>query len=113
MILGLIALGLVVVSAIALTTRWIVNKIKEKKCLGYVKKVILSDIQELANSCDNTISLNQLEQLANSGITHVMADIDDTGNIVGNVEAIRDTNSQLDDEVDKLLGRKGMLIVEV
>jgi 3-deoxy-D-manno-octulosonic-acid transferase len=32
---------------------------------------------------------------------------------VGEVEAIKDTNQQLDAEVEKLLGKKGVVVVEV
>lgn len=112
-ILGLIALGLVICSAVALTTKWIIDKIKSKKQLGYIKKVFIADIKEITNSCNNTISLNQLNEIANSSVTHVMADIDESGNIVGRIEEIRDTNQQLDEEVEKLLGRDGMVVVEV
>ena len=42
-----------------------------------------------------------------------MADFDANGEIVGDVEIIKDTNQQLDDEVDKLLGRNGMVVVDV
>ena len=113
MILGMIALGLVVFTAVALTCAWILKKLKEKRFLQNVKRVMIADIQRLANSSDNTITLDQLDELANKGVTHVMADIDASGNIVGEIEVIKDTNRQLDDEVDKLLGRERMKVVEI
>lgn len=113
MILGLIALGIIATTVVALTVTWIVRKIKEKKALGYVKKVMVTDIRELANSCDNTVTLDQLDELVDKGYTHIMADVNSTGEVVGEVEVIKDTNQTLDDEVEKLLGRKGMVVVEV
>lgn len=113
MILGMIALGLVVFTAAALTCAWILKKVKEKKLLQNVKRVMIADIQGLANSAGNTITLDQLDALANKGVTHVMADIDASGNIVGEIEAIKDTNRQLDDEVDRLLGRERMAMVTI
>ena len=113
MIFGFIALGLIALTIIALTVKWIIDKIKGKKALVYIKKVMVADIRDLANSCDNTITLDQLDELSNKGYTHVMADFDANGEIVGDVEIIKDTNQQLDDEVDKLLGRNGMVVVDV
>ena len=74
MIFGFIALGLIALTIIALTVKWIIDKIKGKKALGYIKKVMVADIRDLANSCDNTITLDQLDELSNKGYTHVMAD---------------------------------------
>ena len=113
MILGMIALGLVVFTAVALTCAWILKKVKEKKLLQNVKRVMIADIQRLVNSSDNTITLDQLDALANKGVTHVMVDIDASGDIAGEIEAIKDTNRQLDDEVDKLLGRERMVVMTI
>lgn len=113
MILGCIALGLMALTVGALTVKWIVNKIKVKKALRYIKRVMLADIRKLVNSCDNTVTLNQLEDLSKKGYTHVMADFDAQNEIVGDVEIIKDTNRQLDNEVGNLLGYNGMVLVDV
>ena len=113
MILGMIALGLVVFTAVALTSSWVLKKLKEKRAFQKVKQVMIADIQRLANSSGNTLALDQLDELASKGATHVMADIDASGNVVGELEVIRDTNRMLDDEVDKLLGRERMVIVTI
>ena len=113
MILGMIALGLVVFTVVALTFTWVLKKIKSKKTLRDVKKTMIADIQGLANACSNVFTLDQLDQLASKGITQVMADFDAAGNIIGDIEAIKDINQQLDSEVDKLLGREKMVVVEI
>ena len=51
--------------------------------------------------------------LSRSHLNRLMADIDESGNVVGKIEEIRDTNHQLDEEVEKLLGREGMVVVEL
>ena len=113
-ILGLIALGLVVFTVVALNLKWFLNRLRSKKtAMPNIKKVMLADLSTLANSCDNTVKLDQLRDLVDKGITHVMADIDDDGNVVGNIEAIKDTNQSLDDEVNKILGQDRMVVVEV
>ena len=45
-ILGMIALGLVVFTVVALTVAWILKKVRSKQLLRDVKKVMISDIQE-------------------------------------------------------------------
>jgi hypothetical protein len=112
-ILGLIAAGCIVAYVVSLSVRWIVGKIREKKAMGNIKKVAVADIDTLIRECDNTVTLADLDTLASQGYSHVMVDIDASGKIVGDVDIIKDTNDTLDADVERLLGKKGMVVVEV
>ncbi len=111
-IVGLVALGCLVAYAVILTIKWIKNKIKEKLAKKNVKKVALADIEELIAECDNTVSIDALDDLSNEGYSHIMADVGYDGEIVGDISVIKDENVSLDDEVEQLLGKKGMVVVE-
>ena len=112
-ILSLIAAGCIVAYVVSLSVRWIVGKIREKKAMRNIAKVAVAEIDTLVRECDNTVALADLDALASQGYSHVMVGIDTSGKIVGNVEVIRDTNDTLDADVEKLLGKKGMVVVEV
>ena len=105
-IVGLIAAGCLVAYAIILTFRWLKNKIREKLAAKNVKKVAVADLDELIESCDNTVTVDQLETLSDEGYTHLMATVDNNGK-VDNVEVIRDTNDSIDAEVDQFINRTG------
>lgn len=111
-IVGLIALGCLVAYAVILTIKWIKNKIKEKLANKKVKKVALADIEELIAECDNTVSIDALDDLTDEGYSHIMVDVGHDGEIVGDISVIKDENAFLDDEVEQLLGEKGMVVVE-
>lgn len=113
-LVGLIALGCLVAYAVILTIKWLKNKIKEKLAKKNVKKVAVADLEELINECDNTVSLSSLDELVDEGYTHMMADVGYDGQIVGDVEVIKDQNDTIDREVDELINRtkQGMVIVE-
>ncbi|MBO4897682.1 MAG: hypothetical protein J5590_05235 [Clostridia bacterium] len=111
-IVGLIALGCLVAYAIVLTIRWLKNKIKEKLAKKNVKKVAVADIEQLIAECDNTVSMDELEKLTDEGYSHIMVDVGYDGKIVGDISVIEDKNDYLDEEVEQLLSRKGMVVVE-
>lgn len=111
-IVGLIAAGCLVAYAVILTFRWLKNKIREKLAAKNAKKVAVADLDELIESCDNTVTIDQLEELSDEGYTHLMATVDDNGK-VDDVEVIRDTNDSIDAEVDRFINRtgEGMVVV--
>lgn len=111
-IVGLIAAGCLVAYAIVLTFRWLKNKIKEKLAAKNAKKVAVADLDELIESCDNTVTIDELEKLSDEGYTHMMATVNENGK-VNDVEVIRDTNDTLDDEVDRFINRtgEGMVVI--
>lgn len=111
-IVGLIAAGCLVAYAVILTIRWIKEKIMEKLATKNAKKVALADLNELIESCDNTVNIDQLEGLSNEGYTHLMATVDDNGK-VNDVEVIQDKSDTIDEEVDRFINRtgKGMVVV--
>lgn len=111
-IVGLIAAGCLVAYAIVLTFRWLKNKIKDKLAAKNAKKVAVADLDELIESCDNTVTLGDLENLTDEGYTHLMATVDNSGK-VSDVEVIRNTSDTIDDEVDRFINRtgEGMVVV--
>lgn len=113
-IVGLITLGCLIAYAIVLTMKWLRNKITEKLAKRNVKKVAVADLEELIDACDNTVSLNDLDNLADEGYTHLMAEVGYDGEIVGEVEVIKDESNTIDKDVEELLNRtkQGMVIVE-
>ena len=112
-IIGLIAAGCIIAHVVSLTVQWIRKKIREKKALRNIKKVALADIDTLVRECDNRVSLADLDALADKGYSHVMVEVDENGKISGDVDVIKDTNYTLDSDVERLLGSKGMVVVEV
>ena len=113
-IIAMVAAGCLVAYAISLTIKWLRDKIKDKLKQENVKKVAVADLQEMIDSCENTISLGDLNELADDGYTHMMAEVGNDGQIVGDIELIKDTNNSIDEDVDELLNRtnQGMIIVE-
>lgn len=113
-IVGLIALGCLVAYAVVVTFKWLRNRITEKLAKRNVKKVAVADLEELINECDNTVSLNDLNDLVDKGYTHMMADVGYDGKIVGDVEIIQDESDSVDRDVKELLNRtkQGMVLVE-
>ena len=113
-IVGLIALGCLVAYAIVLTIKWLRNKIKEKLAKKNVKKVAVADLEKLIEECDNTVSLNELDDLVDEGYTHLAVEVGHDGKVVGDVEVIKDENESIDRDVEELLNRtnQGMVIVE-
>ena len=110
---ALMAANAVVVHVIALTIDWIKKKVKEKLALKKAKKTAFADIKETVKNCRNTMSLDDLDRLADEeGYTHLMVTLDDNDEIIGDLEMIKDTNSSLDPEVRRLLGKEGMVVIE-
>lgn len=111
-IVALIALGCLAAIVIAVTFKWLRDQIKERLAKRNTKKVAVADIQQLIDECDNTVSMDELDNLADEGYTHFMADVGYDNQIEGEITLIKDTNDTLDKDVERLLGRKGMVVVE-
>lgn len=113
-IVGLIAAGCIIAYVIILTIKWLRNKISEKLAKKNVEKVAVADLEELINECDNTVSLNSLNDLVDEGYTHMMVDVGYDGKVVGDVEVIKNINDSIDKDVEELINRtkQGMVIVE-
>lgn len=114
-IIGLIAAGCLGAYIIVLTFRWLKNKIKEKLAAKNIKKVAVADLEILTErmaTCENMHTLSELEELADKGYSHLMATVDDDGN-VKDVEVFRDTSDTLDEEVDRFINctGEGMVVI--
>lgn len=109
-IVALVAAGCIVAYAVIVTAKWIKNKIKDKIRQRNAKKVAVADIEQLINQCDNQVSIDELDSLVDEGYDYLVASVDDSGN-VDDVEVVKDTSDYSDSEVDKLLGKKGMIVV--
>ena len=111
-IIGLIAAGCLIAYAVVMTFKWIRNKIKEKLAKKNVKKVAVADIEKLVNECENKMSMSDLDDLVDNGYTNIMVEVDDNGKVVGEVDVIKDENDTLDKEVERMIGKKGMVVIE-
>jgi hypothetical protein len=115
-IIALIAIGCLIAYAIALSIKWIRNKVKEKLESKKTSKVAVAEIEHLLEQAiaesENTTTLAALDKLVDEGHTHILVGVDVNGNVIGDVELIKDENDQLDDEVNQLLGRERLVIIE-
>ena len=109
-LLGLILAGIFIAVVIYLTYRAWKNKIEEKKRLA--KKVVSAELKALEKECTNRASLDELDRLADEGYTHVMAAMDSQGNIVGDIDLIKD--KEHDAKVHAVHNRtgEGVIVVE-
>lgn len=107
-ILALVALGTVVYLTVKITFDWIRNKIREKLNKKNAKKVMVSKIGRMVEECENEMSLEQLNELEKYDM--VAATVTNSGE-VEDVEFIQNTDSVLDDEVERLLKGKGQVVV--
>lgn len=115
-IVGAIALGVAAGTLIAyvvvLTIKWLRNKIKEKLAKRNVSKVAVGDLEHMIETCDNQVSMDELDKLVESGYSQVMAEVDDNGK-VENVEVIKDTSNVIDYDVEQFINRTGEGLVVI
>ncbi len=109
-LIACIVAGLFIVAAIALTYRAWRNKLNEKRRIANARKVVSAELGALARNCTNRTSFDELERLENSGYTHVIAAMDSSNNILGDVEVIKDTAH--DSQVRSMHGSEGVIVVE-
>ena len=76
-------------------------------------KVAVADLNKLIDECDNKTTISDLDEIANEGYTHIIASVNDN-DVVEDVEIIKNTNDEIDEEVDNLINRtgKGMVVIE-
>ena len=110
-IIGLIAAGVFVGYLVAITMRWLVNKINAKFAEKRVKNVIVADMENLVENSNNKISLNELNDITGGRRAEVIAAVDGDNRIVGDIEIAKDKNRSLDPEVEELLGREKSVVV--
>lgn len=110
-ILAGIAIGALAISVVTLSVGWIIRRFREHTRQKRIKKMILTDVRALSRHCDNRYTLEQLNQLAARGGTHLITEIGEDGNIC-DTEAVHDNSAVLDAEVAALLGREGMVVLE-
>ena len=107
-IIGAILLGAAIALVIALTFKAWRNRINEKSKIRGAKKVVSAPIKGMVKASKNNLSLsqlNELEDLERKGYTHVMAATDDEGDVVGDVDLIKDTAH--DSQVQQLHSQHG------
>jgi len=110
-IVGMVAAGCLLAYAVVVTIKWLKNKIKEKLAAKNVSKVAYADIEKLIDECENKMSMDEFNSLTENGYTHIMATVDENGQITGQVDVIKNENDTIDEEVEQLLGRKGMVVI--
>ena len=111
-IAGAIAAGLGIAYLVAITFNWLRNKIRQKIAERRTKSVVVADIENLVRKSNNRIPLSELDAMTGGRRAEVIVGLDEYDNIVGDVEIARDTNSTLDAEVEELLGREKIVIVD-
>ncbi|MBD5142040.1 MAG: hypothetical protein HDT22_00260 [Ruminococcus sp.] len=109
--IGVVA-GTLIAYVIILTVKWLRNKIKEKLAKRNVSKVATGDLEQMIKNCENQTSVKELDNLVDAGYSHVMAEVDDNGK-VENVEVIKDTSNEIDQNVKQFINRtgEGMVVV--
>lgn len=118
LILGIsaaIAIGCLVTYAIVLAIRWLKDKIKEKFAVKKAKKVAVTTLENMIGSCDNTVPIDQIDQvkgLSDMGYSHLIATVDNSGK-VSDVEIIKDTSDTIDEEVEQFINctGEGMVVI--
>ncbi len=113
MILGLIiaALAIAVLYAIKITYDWFDKKIHEKLNKKNTKKVFSCAVENLIAECEksgNVVSYKELEKLRKSNLA--MATINNKDE-VEDLELVKNTDAQLDKEVESLLGSRKQIVV--
>ena len=106
-----IVAGLIVFTVLKLTIKAIIKTVKALKAKG-AKKVLVADINSMAEKCTNKKSLKDLEKLANQGYTHVVAGINDSNEIVDKIQLIQNEDDETAYEVVDLLGDEGAVLIE-
>ena len=111
-LIGLIVAGLFVAAVLYLTYKAWKNKIAEKRRIRNARKVVSAELKALEKDCTNRASFDELDRLANEGYTHVMAAMDDSGNIVGDIDLIKD--EEHDSQVSAIHNRtgEGIIVIE-
>ena len=116
MLIGIIAAGivagLVVYQMIKVTVKAIIGLAKSLRAKG-AKKVFVADIDTIIAQCTNRKSLSELENLKQKqGVTHVVAGVDEDGNVVDDIHLIQNEDEETAYEVVDLLGDEGMVVIE-
>ena len=111
-ILALVAAGAFIVWVVSLTIKALRDKIRQKVEREKAKKVAVAHLKDLAKNSTNRTSLSELDKLCDEGYTDVIAGIDSSGEVIGDVELVKDTKMIRDGGVKKLLGSEGMVVVE-
>ena len=114
MLFGIIALilaGIFITVVLYLKYQDWKNKIAEKKRQRNARKVVSAELKALEKQCTNRASLDELDRLANEDVTHVMAAMDSSGNIIGDVELIKD--KEHDAKVHAIHNRTGESVIVI
>lgn len=107
---GMVAAGALIAYTIVVTIKWLKNKVKEKLAKKNVKKVVACDLEKLINECENKVSMSDLEKYVDDGYTNLLAEVDSNGKVT-DVELVKNENLTTDEEVEKLIGEKGMVVI--
>ena len=111
-LIRLIIAGIFITVVLYLTYKAWKNKIAEKRKQKNAKKVVSATLKAMEKDCTNRIEFDEIERIANEGYTHVMAAMDNSGNIVGDVELIKD--KEHDSQVSAIHNRtgEGVIVIE-
>lgn len=108
-ILAFLAVAAAITYVIKITFNWVRNKIREKLAKRNAKKIYMTEVnrlvEQMADNCDNKMTLDELENY-----DVVMATINDE-NEVEDVDLIKNTDDELDRDVDKWLSSNREIVI--
>lgn len=105
-IAGAVAAGCLIARLVEFTMRWIKSRINQLLANRRAKKVAVMEVSTLIDGCSNRVSLDQFNNMDYAVVT-----IDDDGDVLGDVEFYEDTSFG-DVEVERMMGREGMVVIE-
>ena len=111
LIVGCILAGAAMAVLVVFTLKWIKDRVKKAITERKARKVFITSLDSLANECDNKISLDDLEKLADGHNAFVVADVQYDGSL-GQVDFVKDKNKTLDEEVAAFLKKEGKVVIE-
>jgi hypothetical protein len=110
-----IVAGKLILRLIELTIDWVRDSIRQKLKDKQAHRVVMAEaaklLQEAALYAENTVSLEDLDKLADQQ-DYFMATIDENNEIIGKVEGIKCKNVTADEKVARFFKREPIVIFE-
>ncbi len=80
--------------------------------LRNVAKVMVADLEKLAEDPSNCLSLNEVRAVNEGKPTLLAVAVDRNQKIVGNTDIFKNETYDLDKEVQELLGKEGVVVID-
>ena len=86
------------------------KKVKKKFDDENIDKVVSVELNAIIKKCENEDALKDFEKLEAEGCTHLMAAMDKDGNIIGDIDFIREIKHDI--KLSERHGSEGILVIE-